>query len=134
MNILVLLDTNFEIDRKKLDIFLSSNCKHIKFTIFNKTFSFSTKIISKPKSFEEIRKLYGSELDGFDSVFCFTDSQYNDNYFYHEYNNLSIFSFAYWSLLTDLPKTNGLIYFIIDYLTLAIDTTKFRHKEITGCI
>jgi len=134
MNILVLLDTKFEIDRKKLDIFLSSNCKHIKFTISEKTFSFSTEIISKPKSFEEIRKLYGSELDGFDNVFCFTDSQYNDNYFFHEYNDLFIFSFAYWSLLTDLPKSNGLIYFIVDCLALAIDTTGFRHKEITGCI
>jgi hypothetical protein len=134
MNILVLLDTKFEIDRKKLDIFLSSNCKHIKFVISEKTFSFSTEIISKPKSFEEIRKLYGSELDGFDSVFCFTDSQYNDNYFFHEYNNLLIFSFAYWSLLTDLPKSNGLIYFIVDCLALDIDTTEFRHKEITGCI
>ena len=75
-----------------------------------------------------------SELNGFDRVFCFTDLQYNDNYFYHEYDNLSIFSFAYWSLLTDLPKTNGLIYFIIDYLALEIDPTGFRHKQITGCI
>ena len=78
MNILVLFDTTFEIDRKKLDIFLSLNCKHIKFTISDKTFSFSTKIISKPKSFEEIRKLYGSELDGFDSVFCFKAHKINN--------------------------------------------------------
>ena len=134
MNILILLDTKFEIDRKKLDTFLSSNCKHVKFTISDKTFSFSTEIISKPRSFEEIQKFYGSELNGFDSVFCFTDSQYNDNYFFHEYNNLLIFSFAYWSLLTDLPKSNGLIYFIVDCLALEIDTTGFRHKEITGCI
>ncbi|MDR0969537.1 MAG: hypothetical protein LBM67_03245 [Lentimicrobiaceae bacterium] len=134
MNILVLLDTKFEIDKKKLEIFFSLNCRHINFKISNKTFSFSTEFISDPESFEEIHNFYGSELDGFDSVFFFTDSQYYDNYFFHEHKDLLIFSFAYWSLLTDLPKSNGLIYFVVDCLVLGIDTTDFRHDQITGCI
>ena len=134
MNILLLLDKNFEINKKKLNVFLSSNCKHIKFTIYDKPFSIEDKIISKPKSFEKICELCDSELNKFDGVFYITDLPYNDNYFFHEHRNLVIFSFAYWSLLTDLPKTNGLIYFIIDCLALAIDTTGFRHDQITGCI
>jgi len=134
MNILLLLDTNIEISKGKLNVFLSSSCKHIKFTIYDKPFSIDEKTISKPNSFDRIYELYGTEFNGFDRVFCFTDSQYNDNYFFHKYENLSIFSFAYWDLLTGLPKTNGLIYFIVDYLALEIDTSKFRHSNITGCI
>ena len=129
MKILLLLDQDFEIDKTKLNLFLTSNCKHIEFTIFDKVFSIDDEIISKPKSFDNVQEKYGSELSSFDRVFCFTDLQYSDNYFIHEHNNLSIFSFAYWSLLTDLPKSNGLIYFIVDYLALDIDTS-----GVTVCI
>jgi hypothetical protein len=134
MKILLLIDDKFEIDRKKLKVFLSNNTKHLKFTLFEKPFALEDKIISKPTSFDKIQQGFGSEFSDFDRVFCFTDLQYNDNYFIHEHNNLSIFSFAYWSLLTDLPKSNGLIYFIVDYLALDIDSSEFRHAEVTGCI
>jgi hypothetical protein len=134
MKILLLIDDNFEIDRKKLNIFLSSNTNCIKFKIYDKPFVINDNIISKPKSFDLIQETYKTEFENYDRVFCFTDIQYNDNFFIHEHNNLSIFSFAYWSLLTDLPKSNGLIYFIVDYLALDIDTTGYRHSEVTGCI
>ncbi|MDI9366699.1 MAG: hypothetical protein QM541_17210, partial [Flavobacterium sp.] len=134
MNILLLIDDKFEIDRKKLNVCLSSNCKHLKFKIFENAFTIDEEILSKPKSFDLIREKYGLEFANYDRVFCFTDLEYNDNFFIHEHNNLSIFSFAYWSLLTDLPKSNGLIYFIVDYLALDIDPTDFRHNQTTGCI
>ncbi|MDR2592152.1 MAG: hypothetical protein LBC59_05030 [Chitinispirillales bacterium] len=134
MNILLLIDTIPEINREKLNTFLSSNCKFIKFTIYEKPFSIDHNVISKPDSFNRIYGSYGKEFEGFDRVFCFTDLPYNDNYFFHKHNKLLIFSFASWGLLTNLPKTNGLIYFIVDCLSKAIDTTKFRHYEITGCI
>ncbi len=134
MKILILLDKNFDIDRKKLKEFLLSNCKHLEFTIFEKPFEITDSILSKPKSFNEIHKKYSSEFKEYERVFCFTDIQYSDNYFIHEHKNLSIFSFAYWELLTDLPKSNGLIYFITDYLALDIDTSGFRHEKTTGCI
>lgn len=134
MNVLILFDDKFEIDKSKLKKFLSTNCKHIKFTLFDKHFAIEEQIISKPKSFDKIQNKYSKEFESFDRVFCFTDLQYNDNFFIHEHNNLSIFSFAYWSLLTDLPKSNGLIYFIVDYFALEIDTTETRHQQTTGCI
>jgi len=134
MKILLLIDDSFEIDKKKLKIFLSNNTKHLKFILFDKPFVIEDKFISKPKSFNKIHKKFNCEFNDYDRVFCFTDLQYNDNYFIHEHNNLSIFSFAYWSLLTNLPKSNGLIYFIIDYLALYIDTSEFRHANVTGCI
>ena len=43
-------------------------------------------------------------------------------------------SFYAWNYLTDLSISNGILYFIIDYLALDIDRTDFRHYEITGCI
>ncbi len=134
MNILIILDDKFEIDRNKLKTFLNSNCKHIKFAIFGKPFIIGEEIISKPKSFDKIQENHRQEFKDFDRVFCFTDLQYNDNFFMHEHNNLSIFSFANWSVLTDLPKSNGFIYFIVDYLALEIDTTEIRHQQVTGCI
>jgi len=134
MKILLLIDKNFDIDREKLKIFLASNCQHLEFKIFEKYFEITETILSKPKSFDKIRKQYADEFKDFDRVFAFTDIQYYDNYFMHEHQNLSIFSLAYWDLLTDLPKSNGLIYFITDYLALEIDSSEFRHKKTTGCI
>ena len=40
-------------------------------------------------------------------------------------------SFWGWIYLTDLSKNNGLLYFIVDYLSLYIDDIDFRHKILS---
>lgn len=134
VKILLMLDENFNLNREKLKFFLSSNCQHLKFTIFEKHFELTCTVLTKPDSFNVIYNQYENEFTDFDKVFVFTNIQFIDNYFIHEHNDLLIFSFADWDMLTNLPKSNGLIYFIACYFALDIDSSKFRHEKTTGCI
>jgi hypothetical protein len=132
-NILIVFDEKFEVNKTDFGDFLAKYSNHIKFTI-GSDISFSFNILTKPDSFNFVEQQIEKERKDFDVVFCFTDIQYDDNYFFHEYNGLLICSFWAWSYLTNLSKHNGLIYFIVDYLALILDETGFRHREITGCI
>lgn len=63
-----------------------------------------------------------------------TDVPYEDNFFLHDYENLAIISFYGWEHLTDLPKENGLLYWICAVSLSFIQTTYVRHYDMTGCL
>jgi hypothetical protein len=134
MKILLLFDEDFPVDGTKLLDLLKQKSKFLRFDLYKAKFSLTSPLTSKPKTFKHAQDQLGNDVDGYDKIFCFTEQQYDDNYFFHERNNLTIFSFFAWSYLTDLPISNGVLYFIIDRLTLEIDPSGFRHNEITGCI
>lgn len=134
MRILLAFDEDFEIDRHRVVEFLNSKVNQIEFGLLESDLSIKDEYLTKPSSFEVISNQIGQVRDDYDRVFCFTDLHYADNYFFHEHNLLTIFSFSGWSHLTNLPKSNGLLYFIIDYLALDFDKSDFRHHEETGCI
>lgn len=133
MKILLLFDNDFEINKNEICEFLNNKTIHLKF-INGGYVNISSNIISKPDSFKFVLKQIQEKLHEFDKVFCFTEKQYIDNYFFHEHKKLSIFSFWGWSYLTDLSKNNGLLYFVVDYLALHIDDAGYRHEYTTGCI
>ncbi|XBD74814.1 hypothetical protein ABFY27_02080 [Akkermansia massiliensis] len=133
MKILLLFDVDFEINKNRICDFLNNKTTHLKF-VNGGDINIDSDIISKPDSFRSILNKIHKKLTEFDKIFCFTEKQYIDNYFFHEHKKLSIFSFWGWIYLTDLSKNNGLLYFIVDYLALYIDDTAFRHKSTTGCI
>jgi len=133
MNILLLFDNNLDINKEGLDKFLKENLNELGFAIYNHVFEIKTNLISKPETFKQVHSEL-PDLSKFDRVFCFTGKQYDDNYFFHEYGNLTIFSFAYWASLTNFPFENGVIYFITNYIALDLDSSDFRHRQTTGCI
>jgi hypothetical protein len=133
MKILLVFDHKFPIQKENLLSFLKKNSQHIEFTLFNKGFSLNEGILTKPAAFEYTRKEI-QNASSYDRIFVFTEKPYDDNYFFHEYNSITIFSFYAWNYLTDLPFSNGVLYFIVDYLALKIDPKDFRHKKTTGCI
>lgn len=134
MKVLLTFDKDFPIDTKKLLTFLDQKLTHIKFELHKDQFEIKDEIISKPKTFNQVDKDLKDSQNGFDKVFCFTSKKYNDNFFIHEHNNVTIFSISGWPYLTDLPISNGIIYFIIDYFALELNYSDFRHQEVTGCI
>lgn len=134
MKILLVFDKDFPIDSGKLLTFLKQKLSQIKFELHTGSFEIKDKIVSKPTTFKQVLFDLMSKQKDFDGVFCFTNKKYNDNFFFHEYDNLLIFSFYAWSFLTDLPISNGVIYFMVDSISLDINPTDFRHQEITGCI
>jgi len=134
MKILLAFDKEIDISKDKIITYLNSKCKNLKFKLSDKVLEFGADVLSKPSSFEKVKIQLSNPIEKYDRVFCFTDNPYDDNYFFHEKNLISIYSFYGWSYLTNLPKSNGLLYFIIDYLALSIDKTGFRHNSETGCI
>jgi hypothetical protein len=134
MKVLLIFDNKFPVDQDKLVRLLQQKSKFIKFDLLKSKFALESGLISKPKTFNNTRNLLKSTFEKYDKVFCFTVKQYSDNYFFYEHKDLTIFSFHAWNYLTDLPISNGVLYFIIDYLALHIDPSDFRHRDITGCI
>ncbi len=129
----LLFDKDFQIDKTKLEKFLNGVVSEIEFKIYDKDFFIDDKIISKPSTFNKIHSNVG-DIKSYDKTFCFTQRQYIDNYYFHGHKNLTIFSLYGWNHLTNLPISNGVIYFIVDYISLTINPTDFRHHELTGCI
>ncbi|MBI3218727.1 MAG: hypothetical protein HYZ44_04390 [Bacteroidetes bacterium] len=133
MKILLIFDKDFPINKTRLFKFLSGVTTEIKFEIYSKDFSIEDSVITKPGTFNKIHPAI-DKIETFDRVFCFTQKQYIDNYFIHEDRHLSIFSLYGWNYLTNLSISNGVIYLIVDYISLDINPTDFRHHETTGCI
>lgn len=134
MKILLAFDKDLDINKKGFLKFINSKTDHLRFDLYTSEIKFKEEYISKPESFNNLREDLKKEFENYDRVFCFTDKPYDDNYFFHEHNLLSIYTFYAWNELTNLPKTNGTLYFIIDYLALQVDPTGFRHQNETGCI
>lgn len=134
MNIVIAFDEYLEVEKEKVLQFLNSKCNFLKFSQSEHKLEFEETMLSKPYSFDEASTQLHKPIGNFERAFCFTNTPYDDNYFFHEHNLISIYSFYGWSHLTNLPKSNGIIYFIIDYFALQLDDTGFRHQEETGCI
>jgi hypothetical protein len=134
MKILLVFDDKFPVDTTKLIHLLQQKSKFIKFDLYESKFSLTSGLVSKPKTFTSAINKIKSVVKLYDRVFCFTAKQYEDNYFFNEHNGLTIISLYGWNYLTDLPFSNGVVYFIIDLLALQIDLSDFRHDRITGCI
>ena len=134
MKILLVFDDKFSVDKEKTTKLVQQKAKFVDFTLYNEGFTVDSDLVTKPETFKEIQRKFETVKNDYDNVFVFTSKPYDDNYFFHSRDNLVIFSFYAWNYLTDLPLSNGVLYFIIDYLALKINPTDFRHYEITGCI
>ncbi len=134
MKVLLAYDKDTNLKQDLIAAFLNEHCSYLNFVTADKSIIFNSNIIRKPSSFNVLSQQIGTDLSNFDRVFCFTNKQYSDNYFLHEYNCISIFSFWGWPYLTNLSVNNGVIYSIIYYFALELDKTDFRHNDTTGCI
>jgi len=139
MKILLVFDENFQIEKEKICDFLNKNIQYLHFTVWSGTLKIPNNLITKD-SFSAVLNDIGKSIDNikeYDDIYCFTDVPYHNNYFFsHIYTtpSIAIISFWQWGELTNLPKSNGIIYFIADILALMLDESDFRHQETTGCI
>lgn len=77
----------------------------------------------------------GVTEDAFDASLLFTTVRYENNYFYESTGRRFAISLSDWNQLTDLPLTNGIIYFLVDILIRDILGVGDRHMDRnTGCI
>jgi len=132
MNLLLIFEKKFNIDRQTLlNFFDKSKLENINVTINEEYVELQDGFISKPFLFNDV-----PNINSYDRVLYFTNKQYEDNYFFHTDNNIVICSFYAWKYFTNLSKSNGVIYFLIDVLALEILPSSIdrENHKIKGCI
>ena len=96
---------------------------------------FPHEVVGPTKEIDRIRKLFATELNETDSVTLFvTTKPLDNNYFYVGSGRIAILSFSDWHVLTNLPMSNGLAYFLCQYLIRYELNIGGAHDEITGCV
>lgn len=110
MKILLLFDVDFEINKNRICDFLNNKTTHLKF-VNGGDINIDSDIISKPDSFISILNKINKKIHEFDKIFCFTEKQYIDNYFFHEHKKLFHFFFLGMDLFNGLIEEQWLIIF-----------------------
>lgn len=96
-------------------------------------FSVPSQFISSPGSYHELSSSILHETADSDFAIFFTSHPHENNYFWHEVGNKAIISFWGWERLTNLPISNGAVFFICAVVLQGL-RLGIRHYECTGCI
>jgi len=134
MKILLAFDDGMNCSGNVFFDFLKNKTKSIEFSLFDTSIEFTGHYIRFPESNVQLLERYRDFSSDFDKILIFTEQPYDDNYFFHQFQNTAIISLFSWSQLTTLPLENGVLYFIADIIALHIDPTNVRHNDVTGCI
>lgn len=134
MKILLVFEDKFPIDKEKFIKLIQEKSKFIEVELYASKFVLQNGLITKPKTFTNVEKKIKKVINNYDGILCFTEKQYDDNFFFYGFGKITIISFYAWSYLTSLPMSNGVLYFMIENISLDIDHTSFRHTEETGCL
>jgi hypothetical protein len=134
MKILLLFEKDFPADKNRLLAFLHQHLSHLTFELYKEEFEFEENVLNYPESFGVVHETIKHFKPNFDRCLCFTTTPYDDNWFLHGDGYLTILSFFGWGHLTNLPHSNGIIYFIVRHLALNLDPSRFGHSNNTGCI
>ena len=89
--------------------------------------------IRHPESYRAIRSAISRQTRGASLVLLFTRKPYDNNYFFEAQGTTVIVSFYAWEKLTNLPLSNGVVYFLCDIILGLVDGT-LQHDESTGCM
>lgn len=133
MTIKIIINEDLDIDNESILNVLNQNSNFLNFELEEKQI-ISDDFIKFPKTHIESFENLNEEEKKADFVFLFTEIPYLNNYFFEGYDNYVPFFLSDWDLLTNLPKENGILFFIIDYLARQLKDDGFRHEESTGCI
>jgi hypothetical protein len=90
-------------------------------------------MIASPSNGATLSAAIQEETNEFDLTCLATHVQYDNNHFFDSVGKRTIVSFSGWNALTDLPVTNGFVYFIASILVHEMDLG-LSHEENTGCI
>lgn len=91
--------------------------------------------ISNPTTYQTLDAKLRTEIQHDDVAFLFTEHPYDNNYFWDSGTDKAIIVSLYgWEHLTNLPRANGVVYFIIALLVRRMGVGKSHSGKNTGCI
>ncbi|MEB3192138.1 MAG: toll/interleukin-1 receptor domain-containing protein [Snowella sp.] len=133
MKIVIYKDNTLPLDTDKVCEVLNGLSKSVKFSPGKEAFRITTSKINCPTTYESMNSSLVKEIQQFDHAIFATNVQYDNNYFFESHQNRIIVSFFGWHQLTDLPITNGLVYFIALLLGNFINLG-LSHDINIGCL
>jgi hypothetical protein len=112
---------------------LNSLCREVHFAPGEETFRLTAPRIHPPTSPKLLTPALRAETATFDLTCLTTCVPYENNFFFESIGDQIVLSFSGWNTLTDLPISNGLVYFaaLLILRKLGIGPA---HDEATGCI
>jgi hypothetical protein len=134
MTIGLVRDQNFTVDFKKLKALIEKKCSYIKIQLVDNNYYFEEKLIVYNKTHKKHLEILKPKIKS-DFTILGTEVPYNNNYFFEAYDNFLPISFYGWRELTDLPKENGMLYWICDQALSFVQPKNYvRHSKTTGCL
>jgi hypothetical protein len=133
MKIGIIVDNTVPLPAQSIVQFLEKICKEIQFVAFDGRFHISDSYITLRKIKSHFEAC-GIRRDSYDLAIAFTNVGYDNNYFYQSNDNRILVSLDEWNSFTDLPQTNGMIYFIAQILIDILGVGKSHDDANTGCI
>ncbi len=133
MRIVIYTDNSLGLQTNALVEKLNFVCNTIKFFSGQSTFRLEDKQISHPATYKKLDSKLVEETQNFDLAILCTAIGYDNNYFFEGFKNQVIVAFNDWNRLTDLPISNGLVYFAGSLITDLLNIGK-THRENTGCL
>lgn len=132
MKIGICLDNTFPLALTTLTNNLNQICCEVSFVVIPARIRIETPYVSAYETHQNALESLG-DIEECDIVILTTMIQYDDNFFFHAHNGLYIISFFGWNLLTDLPVSNGLVYFLAEIIADHLGMGP-RHQQNTGCM
>jgi hypothetical protein len=91
--------------------------------------------IAYPSTYKTLDARLRTEIEHDDLVLLFTEHPYDNNYFWDSGNDKAIIVSLYgWEHLTNLPRANGIVYFIVALLVRVMRVGESHREKNTGCI
>jgi hypothetical protein len=133
MKVVIYTDNTLPIALGPICKILNSIFNDIIFSIGKESLIIKDSSITVPDIYQKIPKKVMNEAKKFDlSILC-TNIPYVNKYFWESDGTIMIISFNDWNLYTDLPITNGLLYFIASILADEKRVGSTHEKNI-GCL
>jgi hypothetical protein len=132
MKVLLLTDNTIPVALAPLCELLARACDAVDFSPGPKV-HITTPTIKYPASHKSVTGSIKGEAKEYDLIILFTAVPYENNYFFEAHGKVVIVSFAGWQLLTRLPISNGIGYFVAS-IVADIAGIGSTHDENTGCL
>jgi hypothetical protein len=133
MKVVIYADNTIPVALEPLCELLTRTTKSVSFTVGQSRFHLRTPTVKCPSTHRSLSNALKDEASTYDLAILLTAVSYENNYFFEADARLVIMSFAGWHLLTRLPISNGITYFVASILAdvWGIGST---HDEATGCL
>jgi hypothetical protein len=128
----IIVDKKCAIRVADVALLINSISETIKIDIVDEKYDLNETVLKYTEAHEKHYKILKPKIKN-RLTFLFTDTPYIDNFFFYGYENLIIFSFHEWDILTLLPKENGVLYWLCVLTIRELFTKNIRHDKNTGC-